>query len=75
MTSDMALFRQHLVRLRARRLEHLYTLARCAKNEDFVAMKVSAHQAELLEGLMEDLKLLDRSPAEFVRRNLQHESE
>lgn len=74
MTSDLNLFRQHLVELRGREIQtgHL-TALHSQSAADYPLIKAAAERAQLIHRLIEDLQLLEHKPSEFVKRHLPHE--
>lgn len=68
---ELELFRQHLVRERAKHLEQAHKIASASSSaEDYQAIANEAKAAALIERLLGDLKLLDNDSAEFVHRYL-----
>lgn len=42
-----------------------------AGDADLLRIQIAAHEAELLNGLLADLKELDRDPGKFIKERLQ----
>lgn len=68
---ELALFREYLVQLRAERLQQEHAHAKTGLRKDFVRAVACAHQAILVEAILDALKELDSDQDEFVHRYLE----
>ena len=66
---DTELFAQHLVRIRQARLQKAHALA-LGDDADLLRIRVVAHEAELIQTLLTDLKELERDPGKFIEEKL-----
>lgn len=74
MTSDLQLFRIHLSSVRRRELQSAHLLAVGSTDHKDYARIVAGHsRVFLLDQLLVDLKELENSPGEFVKRNIKDE--
>lgn len=68
---ELELYRQYLVRERAKHLEQAHKIAVGSNSpDDYQAIANEAKAAALIERLLADLKLLDNDSGEFVKRHL-----
>lgn len=68
---ELELFRQYLVKERARHLEQAHKMASASSSPaDYQGIVNEAKAAALIEHLLSDLKLLDHDSGEFVKRHL-----
>lgn len=68
---DLDLLEQYLVRLRQEKLQLGHQAALKAEStKDFIQIANYAHEAELVERIRAELKVLAHEPGEFIKRNL-----
>lgn len=68
MTSDIAMFREHLMNLRKNNLRLAHVLAVEGNASAFVRISAASVCAEMLEQLLRDLKELETQPGVFAKR-------
>ena len=69
MMTDLSLYRQYLVSLRQRELMAAHSLTLVSESaNDYPKIRGLAMRANLLDELIRELLLLERSPEEFIKR-------
>ena len=66
---DLDIFAQYLIRRRQDRLQRTHALA-LSDDADLLRIRVAAHEAELIQSILGDLKELEKDPGTFIKEKL-----
>lgn len=66
---ELEIFAQYLIRRRQERLQRTHALA-LSDGADLLRIRVAAHEAELIQSILGDLKELDKDPGAFIKEKL-----